>query len=97
MAAKRSSLQYQPVCSTPASEALVFNGLSDKGSGLANAEYFITDAAGVERKKPAEINTVEGSVTVQVADASSNATAPENRSEYKVGSTFMTKRETGSN
>ena len=30
--------------------ALVFNGLSDKGSGLANAEYFITDAAGVERK-----------------------------------------------
>ena len=33
----------------------------------------LTDAAGVERKKPAEINTVEGSVTVQVADASSNA------------------------
>ena len=28
---------------------------------------------------------MEGSVTVQVADASSNAPAPENRSEYKVG------------
>ncbi|MGE9806841.1 Ig-like domain repeat protein, partial [Escherichia coli] len=28
---------------------------------------------------------MEGSVTVQVADASSNALAPENRSEYKVG------------
>ncbi len=74
-----AGMQYASV------QALVFNGLSDKGSGLANAEYFITDAAGVERKKPAEINTVEGSVTVQVADASSNALAPENRSEYKVG------------
>ncbi|MFP1498017.1 hypothetical protein ACLB1Q_34800 [Escherichia coli] len=30
----------------------------------------MTDAAGVERKKPAEIDPVEGSVTVQVANTS---------------------------
>ncbi|MEP8849226.1 Ig-like domain-containing protein [Enterobacter hormaechei] len=66
-------------------QAIVFNGLSDKSSGLDKAEYFITDSAGVERRKGAKINTVDGSVTVQIDDASGSAMAPDARSEYTIG------------
>lgn len=74
-----SGMQYASV------QAIVFSGLSDNRSGLERAEYFLVDANGVERKRAAEINLIDKSVTVQNTTASDPALAPVSQAAYRMG------------
>ncbi|VAE21531.1 Conjugative transfer protein 123 [Enterobacter hormaechei] len=66
-------------------QALVFKGLADDDSGLDRAEYFTVDPNRVERKKNAALNFVDGSVTVQIAEAANATITPIPQGEYQIG------------
>lgn len=66
-------------------QAIVFTGLIDSASGLDRAEYFLVDSGGTERKRAAEINLIDNSVTVQINTASDPVLAPVSQAEYRMG------------
>jgi len=74
-----AGMQYAAV------NALTFKGLVDDRSGLDRAEYFTVDSSGVERKKNIGLNVLDGSVTIQIKDASNADITPVLQDQYRVG------------
>ncbi|VAE21529.1 Conjugative transfer protein 123 [Enterobacter hormaechei] len=66
-------------------QALVFNGLGDANSGLDQAEYFTVDPSGQERKKSVPLNLMDGTVTIQMADAANATITPVAQGLYQIG------------
>ena len=74
-----AGMQYAAV------NALTFKGLADTRSGLDRAEYFTIDPNGVERKNSVGLNLLDGSVTIQINNASNNTITPILQGLYRVG------------